>query len=291
MLGVVAYASFLAVFAWTIAFVEGLAPHSLDGPARMPAGRAALIDLGLLAAFAVQHSVMARRGVARRLSSVVPEAAVRSAYVLASSIVLGFVLWAWQPIDVPVWSVDDPVASVAIDAVGVCGWLLVVIATALINHADLFGLRQVAAHLRRRPYVPPNFVTPGPYLMVRHPLYLGWLVAFWWTPSASVGHVLFAVAMTIYVRIAIVFEERDLVGEHGERYVDYRARVPRLVPLAARRTLQRGEAPSQNRSSPASTTSPTPPSMNSPAARKSRSRSSGTSSRTTSPSGNPPNAK
>lgn len=237
--GVIAYALFLAVFLYALGFVGNFGvPKSLDGAPLTDFGHALLVDLGLLALFALQHSVMARPAFKRWLTRLVPEAIERSTYVLASSLALIVLFVAWEPLGGMVWQVEHPQARVLLYGLFAFGWGLVLVTTFLINHFDLFGLRQVWLHLRRRPYVPLRFVTPLPYRIVRHPLYVGWLFAFWATPQMSVTHLLFAVMTTAYILIAIRLEERDLVDAHGADYAAYQRRVPMLVPsLGAARTV------------------------------------------------------
>jgi len=231
--GLLAYGGFLAVFAYTIGFVSDLGvSRSIDAPVRSSPAVALAVDLGLLFLFGLQHSVMARPAFKRAWTRLVPRPVERSTYVLTTCLVLALFYWQWRPIEAVVWSPSDPVLRVSLRSLSVCGWLLVLIATALINHADLFGLRQVWTCFRRRHYFPPAFVSPGPYNIIRHPLYLGWILAFWATPHMTAGHLLFALFMTAYVRLAIAFEERDLLGEHGRKYREYRERVPMLVPFA-----------------------------------------------------------
>jgi methanethiol S-methyltransferase len=229
--GVFAYACFLATFLYAIGFVGGFGvPRSIDSAAQGPLGVAVVIDVMLLAVFALQHSVMARPAFKRWWTHIVPEPAERSTYVLASSLALLLLFWQWRPIGGLVWRVDSPVGQIALYALFAAGWLTVLVATFLINHFDLFGLRQVYLHLRGEPYRPLGFVTPGPYRHVRHPLYIGWLLAFWATPTMTAAHFLFAVTTTAYILIAIRLEERDLGEVHGERYAEYRRSVPMLVP-------------------------------------------------------------
>jgi protein-S-isoprenylcysteine O-methyltransferase Ste14 len=229
--GAVCYLVFLAAFLYALGFVGGfLVPTTLDGAATMPFGRALAIDLGLLALFAVQHSTMARKGFKERWTRIVPAPIERSTYVLFSSAALALMFAFWQPLGGVVWEIASPAGrALAWTAFGF-GWGLVLVATFLINHFDLFGLKQVWFHLRGRELQPPAFVTPGPYKLVRHPLYLGWLFAFWATPRMTGAHLVFAIMTTAYILVAIWLEERDLVREHGARYVGYRERTPMILP-------------------------------------------------------------
>ncbi len=228
--GVLAYALFLAVFVYACGFVGNLGtPTALDGPAEGSPLTALAVDLGLLALFALQHSVMARPAFKRWWTRFVPEPVERSTYVLFSSLALAVLFWLWRPIGGVVWNVEDPVARAVAYAAFASGWLLVLASTCLINQFDLFGLRQVWLYFRGLPRKPLAFRTPGPYRLVRHPLYVGWLVAFWATPTMTAAHLVFAVVMTAYILVAIVFEERDLVAAHPE-YAEYRRRVPMLLP-------------------------------------------------------------
>ena len=228
--GVVAYAIFFATFLYAAGFVGNLVvPKSLDAQPVGTLGASLLINLGLLSLFAMQHSVMARPAFKRMWTRIVPEPVERSTYVLASSVALILLFWQWRPLGGVVWDAQDPVGRALLYAGFAFGWLLVLVTTFLINHFDLFGLRQVWLHLRKRPYRPLPFTTPGPYRLVRHPLYVGWFFAFWSTPTMTVTHLLFAVVTTAYILVAIRFEERDLVAAHPE-YATYRSRVPMLIP-------------------------------------------------------------
>jgi len=229
--GVVVYVFFLAVFLYAIGFVGNIGvPKGLDSPATSPAGVALLIDLALLTLFAVQHSVMARQGFKRWWTKLVPWAVERSTYVLASSIVLGALCWHWQPIAGVVWSVKEPMAVYAIQAVFWVGWGILLLATFLINHFELFGLRQVYAQLKGTKIPQSEFHTPLLYNYVRHPIYLGFILAFWATPEMSYGHLLFAVGGTGYIFVGIWFEERDLIAHFGDRYRVYKEQVGMLLP-------------------------------------------------------------
>jgi methanethiol S-methyltransferase len=231
--GVACYLAFFGTFVYAVGFTENLyVPRSIDGVPRIGFVSALLVDLALLLVFALQHSVMARQGFKRWLTRVVPQEAERSTYVLASSLALIALFAFWQPLGGIVWSVHQPAAVFTLYAMGAFGWLLVFISTFLINHFDLFGLRQVWAQLLGVPYQLIGFRTPGFYRYVRHPLYLGWFFAFWSTPTMTVTHLLFALATAGYILVAIQLEERDLVSTLGDSYRDYQQRVPMLVPFS-----------------------------------------------------------
>jgi len=228
--GLGSYLAFLAVFLYAIGFIGNFGvPKSLDSPAADPWTTSLLIDLGLLSLFAVQHSVMARRGFKSLLTRVVPQAAERSMYVLASSLALFFLFWQWRPLGGVVWDVQNPVGRALLYGGFAFGWLLVLVTTFVINHFDLFGLRQVWRHLQGQPQSGLHFVTPLLYRVVRHPLYVGWLCVFWSTPTMTVTHLFFAAVTSAYILVAIQLEERDLIKEHPE-YATYRKQVPMLVP-------------------------------------------------------------
>jgi protein-S-isoprenylcysteine O-methyltransferase Ste14 len=228
--GVCSYAVFFLTFLYAIGFLGGiLVPKSLDSGLTGPLGTAILVDVGLLALFAVQHSVMARPAFKRLLTRVVSPAAERSTYVLASSLALILLFWQWQPLGGMVWEVEHPVGRAFLYGGFGVGWALVLAATFVINHFDLFGLRQTWRHFRELPQKPLPFATPILYRIVRHPLYVGWLLAFWSTPTMTLTHLLFAAVTTAYILVAIQLEERDLMHAHPE-YADYRRQVPMLVP-------------------------------------------------------------
>ena len=229
--GVISYAIFFATFLYAVGFVGNfVVPRTLDGARAMDLTTALLIDLGLLGLFAIQHSVMARPAFKRWFTKWVPESAERSTYVLLSSLALIALFAWWQPLGGEVWNVTSPVREIIWGGFAF-GWLLVLISTFLINHFDLFGLRQVWLLLMGKPYTQLEFRTPGPYSYVRHPLYVGWFFAFWCTPTMSVSHLVFAIATTGYILIAIQLEERDLVAHFGKTYTKYQERVPMLVPF------------------------------------------------------------
>ncbi|HZY53193.1 MAG TPA: isoprenylcysteine carboxylmethyltransferase family protein [Reyranella sp.] len=234
--GSVAYTLFLGTILYAIAFVGGLpAPKTIDSGAPGPLPLALIVNTALLGLFAVQHSVMARPAFKRWWKAIVPDSVERSTYVIFSSLALVLLFWQWQPMPQPIWSVTDPTGVVILRVVFWAGWALVFLSTFLINHFELFGLRQVWCRLTGKTLPPPAFRTPSLYRHVRHPLYLGFLLAFWSTPVMTMGHLLFAAATTGYILIAIQLEERDLIAIFGDRYRRYREQVSMLIPLPWRR--------------------------------------------------------
>jgi methanethiol S-methyltransferase len=235
--GVIAYVVFLATFLYAIAFVGGFAvPTRLDADAAGPLLPSLAIDALLLTIFAVQHSVMARRWFKTWWTQFVPHEIERSTYVLCASLALMLLLWQWRPLGGVVWSVKSAAGVAVLQMLFAAGWTLVLVVTFLINHFDLFGLRQVWYALMDKSLPKVSFKTPGPYRVVRHPLYFGFVLAFWMTPTMTAAHLVFAIATTAYIVLAIQFEERDLVAEHGAAYEHYRRRVPMLVPGASSRS-------------------------------------------------------
>jgi protein-S-isoprenylcysteine O-methyltransferase Ste14 len=237
--GLFCYVLFLATFLYAVAFVGGwYVPRQLDGvlTGSMPA--ALLTDAALLAIFALQHSIMARRWFKERWTQIIPWVVERSTYVLCASAALALVIWQWRPLGVSIWTVEDPLGRAVLWALFAFGWGTVLTTTFLINHFDLFGLRQVWLPLIGKPYTPVAFRTPLPYRLVRHPLYLGFLFAFWSTPHMTLAHLFFAVGTTGYILVGIYYEEKDLLSEHGAHYADYRRRVPMLLPGRRRMTAQ-----------------------------------------------------
>ena len=236
--GVVSHLLFLAVFAYMVGFMGNLVvPKTIDMTVEGTTTAAAwTINLLLLSLFALQHSVMARPGFKRVWTRIVPGPIERSTYVLVSCIVTAVLMWQWRGIPTNVWEVQQPVFRTALWGLFAGGWLLVVLVSLMIDHFDLFGTRQVWLHLRGRDYEPLPFRVPMLYNNVRHPLYIGWGIAFWATPTMSVGHLLFAVVMTGYMGLAAVIEERDLVDYFGPQYEEYRRRVPMFLPRFRRST-------------------------------------------------------
>lgn len=232
---VIAYSIFFATFLYLIGFVGDFSalPRTVDRGLEAPVGLAIAIDLALIALFGVQHSVMARQGFKRAWTRIVPPQAERSVYVLAASLALIVLFAFWRPIDGTLWSVTGSLATV-LWVLFAGGWALVLLSTFLINHFELFGLQQGWLHARGREAAPPAFRQPLFYRLVRHPIYAGFVIAFWATPHMSYGHLLLAAGMTVYVLIAIRHEERDLVSLFGADYEDYRGRVGMLVPRFGR---------------------------------------------------------
>jgi protein-S-isoprenylcysteine O-methyltransferase Ste14 len=231
--GTVVYLVFFGTFLYAIGFVENmLVPKSIDAPDGGPVSATALlVNAALLGVFAVQHSVMARPAFKRWWTRIVPRSVERSTFVLFASFALLLLCWQWRPITSAVWTVTEPAPAHLLQGVSLLGWAIVLVSTFLISHFELFGLAQVFARLRGRPLPEPTFRTPGLYRYVRHPIYVGFIVAFWATPTMTVGHLVFAMATTGYILIGIWFEERDLVAQFGERYRRYRQQVGMLLPF------------------------------------------------------------
>jgi protein-S-isoprenylcysteine O-methyltransferase Ste14 len=229
--GLPAYFVFFVTFLYAIGFVSGIAvPKTIDGGPVGPAMEAAIVNLILMSLFAVQHSVMARRQFKEWWTQYVPKSVERSTYVLFSSLALALLLWQWRPIPTVVWQIDDPRIAMAVTAISLLGFLIALTSTFLINHFELFGLHQVANNLTGRSMPTPRFRTPLYYKFVRHPLYLGFIIAFWAAPTMTIGHLLFAAVTTAYIFVGILLEERDLVDLFGDDYRRYRERVSMLVP-------------------------------------------------------------
>ena len=241
--GVIAYGAFFFTILYAIGFAANLVvPKSIDVGGGGPLVESLAINVLLLGLFAIQHSVMAREGFKRVWTRVIPKSIERSTYVLIASLVLLLVFWQWRPITTPVWTVTSPAGVAVLNIVFWFGWALLFASSFMISHFELFGLTQVIARLRRKELPAPRFHTPMLYQHVRHPLYLGFLLAFWSTPSMTVGHLVFALGCTGYILIAIQFEERDLIRLFGDQYRRYREQVGMLLPLPGRRFTEREDA-------------------------------------------------
>lgn len=241
--GLISYAIFFAVFLYAIAFIGNipavggftLPTTTISGAVTTPLAQALIINALILGLFAVQHSVMARPGFKAVWTKIVPKPAERSTYVLLSSLIMILLFWQWRPMGGDIWNVQAQGGRMALFGLYGFGWVMVLVATFLINHFDLFGLRQVWLYFRDKEYTHLRFGTPGPYKLVRHPLYVGWITVFWATPHMTMGHLFFAIMCTGYILVAIQLEERDLMSFHPDDYGNYKASTPMLIPGLARK--------------------------------------------------------
>jgi protein-S-isoprenylcysteine O-methyltransferase Ste14 len=233
--GVVAYVVFFATFLYAIGFVSGLGvPKTIDGGPATPLTMALIIDVVLMSVFALQHSIMARPQFKRVWTKIIPPAVERSTFVMLASLALVLMFWQWRPIPAVIWHVNSVAAANTLLGLEAVGWLIVLLSTFLINHFELFGLHQVANHLIGKPMPVPRFRTPLLYKLVRHPIYFGFIIAFWATPTMTAGHLLFAAVTTAYIFVGIALEENDLVAVFGDQYRNYRRQVSMIVPLPAK---------------------------------------------------------
>ncbi len=241
--GAVAYTIFFATFCYAAGFLGNfLVPKSIDSGTPGPLWASIAINVGLLGLFGVQHSVMARPGFKQVWTKIIPKPVERSTFVLATCVCLGLMYWFWQPLPQTIWSVQDPAGRGVMWAICAAGWMMVFLSTLMINHFDLFGLRQTLTHAMGKRYEPLGFRVNGFYKFVRHPIMVGFMIAFWATPDMTAGHLLFAVVCTGYILVALQFEERDLENHLGARYREYKRQVGGLVPVGVYKAPRRETA-------------------------------------------------
>lgn len=234
--GMVAYMVFFVTFTYMIGFVGGfVVPKTIDSGIEASLASALTVNLVLIALFAIQHTIMARPGFKKWWTRIIPASAERSTFVLVTSLLLALLFWQWRPMAGVIWEIENIPGRFAMWALFCAGWVLVFLSSFVINHFDLFGLRQVFLHLRGKAYTHLNFKVFSLYRFVRHPLMTGFLLAMWATPRMTVSHLVFTLGMTVYILMGIRFEERDLVRFHGRAYQEYRKKVPMLVPSLRRK--------------------------------------------------------
>jgi methanethiol S-methyltransferase len=240
--GVVCYLAFFVVFLYLIGFVGNLfVPKSIDTGTSVPVAQSVMVNIALLGLFAVQHTIMARPAFKQWWTKFVPVQVERSTYVLVASLLLALLFWQWRPILGEIWNVENTTAKTVLFGIFWLGWGIVLFSSFIISHFDLFGLRQVWLYLSNREYHHLKFQARSLYKLIRHPLMLGIIIAFWATPHMTTGHLVFAITATVYILIGIQFEERDLVHFHGQNYIDYQGRVPMLIPLGRKRIQQQNK--------------------------------------------------
>jgi len=230
--GLACYVGFLVVFLYAMGFLGNfIVPKSIDSGATVPLTEAILVNCGLLAIFALQHSIMARQWFKSGWTKIVAKPVERSTYVMLSNLAMILLFWQWRPMTQSIWNVESSAGSALLWGLFGLGWLLVLVSSFSFDHFDLFGMRQVYLYYKGKEYVGLDFTVPGLYKVVRHPLYVGWFLAFWATPNMTAGHLLFAAVASAYILVAIQFEERDLISFFGAKYEDYRKNVPMLIPF------------------------------------------------------------